>query len=107
MKQKPNQNFSRYSKKYHKLAKIQHLVAKKLIEFAKNLLKVAPVANDIKVLGPAPALHYKVRDKFRYRFLIKCRKNINLQHFITSWIKSVKIPSSVHLKVDIDPYYFS
>lgn len=39
MKQKPNQNFSRYSKNYHKLAKIQHLVAKKLIEFANPFLQ--------------------------------------------------------------------
>lgn len=39
MKQKSSQNFSRYSKNYHKLAKIQHLVARKLIEFANPFLK--------------------------------------------------------------------
>ncbi|MCE2687994.1 MAG: methyltransferase domain-containing protein [Rickettsiales bacterium] len=49
MKQKSSQNFSRYSKNYHKLAKIQHLVAKKLIEFANPFLqeKLAKNSNNL------------------------------------------------------------
>jgi primosomal protein N' (replication factor Y) (superfamily II helicase) len=79
----------------------------KLIEFAKYLLQVAPQTKEIEILGPAPAINYKVRDKYRYRFLIKCAKNINLQHFFNSWINCIKIPNHIHLKIDIDPYYFA
>ncbi len=79
----------------------------KLIKFAQELHKVSPQDKNIQILGPAPALHYRIRGKFRYRFLIKCRKNINLQHFFNSWINNIKIPSHIHLKIDIDPYYFA
>ena len=51
MKQKPNQNFSRYSKNYHKLAKIQHLVAKKLIEFANPFLQEKFTKNSNNLLN--------------------------------------------------------
>lgn len=79
----------------------------KLINFVQELNKISPKDKNIQILGPAPALNYRVRGKFRYRFLVKCNKKINLQHFFHSWINNVKLPSSIHLKIDIDPYYFS
>jgi primosomal protein N' (replication factor Y) (superfamily II helicase) len=79
---------------------------KKLIEFTKNLIKIAPITKEIKVLGPAQALIYKIREKFRYRILLKTRRNINLQKYINAWLESIETPSHIHLKIDIDPYYF-
>jgi primosomal protein N' (replication factor Y) len=78
----------------------------KLIDFTKELVKLAPISKQISVLGPAPALLYKVRGKFRYRVLIKTNRNINIQKFFNKWIENIKIPSHVQLKIDIDPYYF-
>ncbi len=78
----------------------------KLIAFAKELVKLAPITKQIIVLGPAPALMYKIRGKFRYRILIKTKRNINIQKFFNTWIDNLKIPSHIHLKIDIDPYYF-
>lgn len=78
----------------------------KLVEFAKNLVKMAPSSKEINILGPAPALIYKLRGKFRYRILIKCKRNINIQKFLNTWLASFKIPSYIHMKIDIDPYYF-
>ena len=78
----------------------------KLIDFAKLLVRLAPITPQIIVLGPAPALLYKIRGKFRYRILIKTKRNINIQKFFTAWLENVKVPSHVHLKMDIDPYYF-
>jgi primosomal protein N' (replication factor Y) len=78
----------------------------KLIDFAKELVRISPISKQISVLGPAPALLYKVRGKFRYRILIKTKRNINIQKFINSWMENIKVPSHVHLKIDIDPYYF-
>lgn len=78
----------------------------KLIEFAKELVRLAPSSKQISVLGPAPALIYKLRGKFRYRILIKANRNINIQKFFNAWMKEIKTPSYIHLKIDIDPYYF-
>jgi primosomal protein N' (replication factor Y) len=78
----------------------------KLVEFTKDLVKMAPSSKEITVLGPAPALIYKLRGKFRYRILIKCKRNINIQKFLNTWLASFKIPSYLHMKIDIDPYHF-
>lgn len=78
----------------------------KLADFAKELTRLAPISKQILVLGPAPALIYKLRGKFRYRILIKTKRNINIQKFFTAWLEEIKIPSHIHLKIDIDPYYF-
>ena len=78
----------------------------KLIQVAKDLVKMAPITEEITLLGPAPALLYKVRGKFRFRILLKTRRNINIQKYINTWFKEIKLPSHVHLKIDIDPYHF-
>ena len=78
----------------------------KLIDFAKELVRLAPISKQIHILGPAPALLYKLRGKFRYRILIKTKRNINIQKFFNAWLENIKIPSHVYLKTDIDPYYF-
>jgi primosomal protein N' (replication factor Y) (superfamily II helicase) len=79
---------------------------KKLIDFSKELVRVAPITKEIQILGPAPALIYKIRGKFRYRVLIKTKRNINIQKYFNAWIENLKVPSHVHMKIDIDPYYF-
>lgn len=78
----------------------------KLINFASELIKASPNSNQFTLLGPAPALLYKLRGKFRYRILIKTARNINIQKFLQTWINNLKIPSHIYMKIDIDPYYF-
>lgn len=78
----------------------------KLLEFSKSLVKLSPISKEIIVLGPAPALIYKIRGKFRYRILIKTKRNINIQKFLNIWLENIKIPSHINFKIDIDPYYF-
>ena len=78
----------------------------KLNEFAKQIIKAAPTSKDIKIFGPAPAIIYKLRGRFRQRILLKSAKNINLQKYISDWLNLVKIPTYINLKIDIDPYSF-
>lgn len=80
---------------------LKNLQAAKL--FAQNI----PVSDEIKVFGPSPAPVYKLRKKFRHRFVVMSPKNLNIQKFLHTWISGVKIPSSVKVKVDIDPYNFA
>jgi primosomal protein N' (replication factor Y) len=58
------------------------------------------------VLGPAPAPLFRLRDKTRYRFLVKAPKNFPLQAYLRDWMQGVRMPSSVRAKVDVDPYSF-
>ncbi len=60
----------------------------------------------ISTLGPAPAPIYMLRGKYRYRLLLKTAKNIKIQDVLRQWLMRVKIPASVRVEVDIDPYSF-
>ena len=68
--------------------------------------KTAPNTDNISVLGPAPAPLFLLRDKYRYRLMLKTAKNINIQSVIREWMQMVKVPSSVRVEIDIDPYSF-
>lgn len=60
----------------------------------------------VKIFGPVNALIYLLRNNYRNRILIKAERNFNLQNFIKHSLASVAIPSSVKIKIDIDPYSF-
>lgn len=62
--------------------------------------------NDIITLGPAPAPIHILRNKYRYRLLVKTKKEIKIQKVISEWIKKISYPKSVKIQVDIDPYNF-
>lgn len=68
--------------------------------------KTAPHTDYVSVLGPAPATLFLLRDKYRYRLMLKTTKNINIQQVLAQWLKMVKVPSMVKVEVDIDPYSF-
>lgn len=78
----------------------------KLQEFSNLLLRVAPITQGVTVLGPVKAPLAKIRSRYRYRFLIKSKANVKIQKFISYWLELVKIPNSVRVKIDIDPYNF-
>ncbi|MEM9469854.1 MAG: primosomal protein N' [Pseudomonadota bacterium] len=78
----------------------------KVQETALLLAQNAPRADNLDVFGPAEALMYRLRGKYRRRLLVRSAKNIDLQKAIKHWIKALKIPSTVRVQVDIDPQSF-
>jgi primosomal protein N' (replication factor Y) len=74
--------------------------------FARHLGLVAPLADGLAVLGPAPAPIAVVRGRHRWRFLVKAAREANLQAFLRLWLKDVKPKGSLALQVDVDPYNF-
>ncbi len=60
----------------------------------------------VTVWGPAPAPVYRVRGEARLRFLVKARRDVNVQAFLGAWLQRVKLPASVRRTIDIDPYAF-
>lgn len=61
---------------------------------------------EITTLGPAPAPIFMLRGKYRYRLLLKTGKNVKIQDLVREWLKRVKVPGTVRVEVDIDPYSF-
>ncbi|MEK7265816.1 MAG: primosomal protein N' [Pseudomonadota bacterium] len=72
-----------------------------------NAHRAALIAADgVVVWGPAPAPIYRLRGEARIRFLVKTRRDVNLQAFIGAWLARTKLPGAVRRTVDIDPYSF-
>jgi len=74
--------------------------------FAKGLARLVPLAEGVNVLGPAPAPIALVRGRHRWRFLVKAKREVNIQGFLRQWLKDVKPKGSLALQVDVDPYNF-
>ncbi|MBP5352555.1 MAG: primosomal protein N', partial [Alphaproteobacteria bacterium] len=93
---------------YGKLASLiisgnnQQQVAKVAAMFGQT----APNTAHITTLGPAPAPLFLLRDKYRYRLLLKTERNINIQKVLSEWRQMVQVPSNVRVEIDIDPYSF-
>lgn len=94
---------------YTKLAVINVIGSNELenLKAAQRLSQLIPVSDKIKVFGPSPAPIYKLRNKFRHRFIVVAEKNLDIQKFIDSWLSNFKRDNKVKIKIDIDPYNFS
>ncbi len=79
---------------------------RQVIEISKELGKAAPQGPNINTFGPAPAPYAKLRGKYRYRFLVRTDKNVDIQKAIAKWVSQVKAPSAVRIAIDIDPQSF-
>jgi primosomal protein N' (replication factor Y) len=77
-----------------------------LDQFCRAVAQQAPRFDDIRVLGPAPAPMAFLRGQYRRRFLVKTEKSVALQQFLRAWLSPIKTPSTLTLKIDIDPQSF-
>ncbi|MDY6407874.1 MAG: primosomal protein N' [Pseudomonadota bacterium] len=73
---------------------------------ARRLAQTAPVVRGVQVLGPVSAPLALLRGKHRFRLLIQSPKEFKLQAYLTRWFNHNRIPSSVDVRLDIDPYSF-
>jgi primosomal protein N' (replication factor Y) len=77
-----------------------------LERYVAQMAAEAPDAEGVEVYGPADAPLGLVRGRRRKRFLVRADRTVDLQSFVSAWRARVKIPGSVRLTVDIDPYSF-
>ena len=77
-----------------------------LHDYTHHLAKMLPVSEGITVFGPAPAPLAMLRNKYRYRFLIKTDRHYSVQNFIRYWLKLCPVPRNLKLYIDIDPISF-
>ncbi|MDR1365933.1 MAG: primosomal protein N' [Holosporales bacterium] len=82
--------------------------AKQVEEFAKKMVASAPLTNaeasSLQIFGPAPAAMARLQGRARWRILLRAARHYDIQSYVRSWLKVTKVPSSVRLTIDIDPY---
>ena len=77
-----------------------------LESYVQALAAAAPNAAGVEVYGPADAPQSLVRGRRRKRFLVRADRSVDLQAFLSAWKARARIPSSVRVVVDVDPYSF-
>jgi primosomal protein N' (replication factor Y) len=75
-------------------------------DYGKKLLRYAPQLADVQIFGPAPAPLAILRNKYRYRMLVKAARTVNMPALLRGWLTSHRPPNSIKLKIDVDPYSF-
>lgn len=74
--------------------------------FAYTMARFIPKAKDIHVLGPVPSPIARIRNRYRWRFLVRASKRARVQDFIRLWINQCPAPHTIQLTIDVDPYNF-
>ena len=74
--------------------------------YVQALAAVIPNAEGVEVFGPADAPLALVRGRRRKRFLVRAERNVDLQGFLAAWRARAKVPNSVRVVIDVDPYSF-
>jgi primosomal protein N' (replication factor Y) (superfamily II helicase) len=75
-------------------------------EWAKTFGAAQPDARGVEVWGPAPAPIGVLRGRHRRRFLVRSERNVDLSAFLAAWRARVKLPPSVRVALDVEPYSF-
>jgi len=77
-----------------------------LDDLVRQLARVAPRYDNVRVLGPAPAPLARLRRRHRRRFLVKTPRGVSIQRILSEWLDKVRPPNSIRIQVDVDPYSF-
>ena len=80
---------------------------KKLEKEAFNLRNFIESKINGKILGPVNAPLFRLKKKFRIRFLIRGSKSMSMQISLAKIIPKYKFPSGIKLSVDVDPINFN
>ena len=75
-------------------------------ELARLLAMHAPRGEGIQVLGPAPAPLALLRDRYRFRLLLRTHRNIALQPLLRRWLDGAPRKNDARIDVDVDPVSF-
>ena len=77
-----------------------------VLKQASRLAQQDQNSENIKILGPVEAPIFLLRGQYRYRILLKSKSRKNLNKFTKKIVEKTKLPSSVKLIIDVDPYSF-
>ena len=60
-----------------------------------------------KILGPVEAPIFRIKKKYRYRILIRAKKDVSLHQKLQNSLDAFKIQPGIKLTVDVDPINFN
>lgn len=73
---------------------------------ARYLARCFPLTEKAELLGPTPAPLSFLRGQHRWRLLVKTAKDFPPQPLLKHWLSKAKLPGSLRVQTDIDPYSF-
>ena len=73
---------------------------------ASILAQAFPQEQGVRLLGPSKAPIAMIRGYHRWRLLVKAEDKRPLAPLVRRWLKEVRLPSAVRLRIDIDPHSF-
>ena len=82
---------------------ISSFVESEAKSFAKKLIQNFPFDEKISLFGPAPAPLQRLKNRHHFLVNLKVQKKVNLQKLISDVTRSLEIPSSVRVRIDVDP----
>ncbi|MBU6140475.1 MAG: primosomal protein N' [Proteobacteria bacterium] len=71
--------------------------------FAKKLIKNFPLSEKIEIFGPAPAPLQRLKNRHHFLVNLKTQRKINLQKLVSDVMRSLEIPNSIRVRIDVDP----
>ena len=75
--------------------------------FARRLAALAPLDEQVRVLGPTEAPLAVVRGRHRFRLMVKSSRNFDLSGYLRDWLTAApKKSGGIKLDVDVDPQSF-
>ncbi len=77
-----------------------------LQSYCNALRDAIPNLKGAKIMGPITAQIYQIRNWYRMRFLVAGGRTANLQPIVLHWLKSVKQPVNIRVKIDVNPMNF-
>ncbi|PHI96712.1 primosomal protein N' [Parasaccharibacter apium] len=73
---------------------------------ARHLALNGPHGEGMEILGPAPAPLALLRGRYRFRLLLRTRRDIALQPVLHHWLAGVTCKNDARIDVDVDPVSF-
>jgi primosomal protein N' (replication factor Y) len=81
-----------------------HAVA---MDFARKLVAAAPMAEGVRLFGPADAPIAMVRGRYRIRLLAQSGRDFDLSGYVRFWLGAAdRVTGNLRVQVDIDPMSF-
>lgn len=77
-----------------------------LKKYCAGLAAAAPCAPGVKIMGPIAAGVYQIRNWYRMRFLVMGGPTTLLQPVVAHWLRAIKQPANMRVKVDVNPQNF-
>jgi primosomal protein N' (replication factor Y) len=93
-------------------------IASKIFLFMKNYLKQIKGITGVELMKPAPALIYKIKNKYRFHIIAKTLKSVSeaasvteamlrdLERYLEPKSGRLKLKSGEYVSIDVDPLSF-